>query len=219
MRHGAKWKLCSRDYCTKQAKPGGVCLRHGGRVKLFSKDGCTNKQVAAARPSNHDHDPHHVSQRKRLSSSEEDVAPKEAARMQRKRICTAEGSTTQAYNRGVCIKHGAKKRLCSAEGCPSNAYNGRVCVTHGAKRKECSHDGCTNVVINSGVCMRHGAKKKLCSSEGCTNYAKKGGICVRHGAKVKGNGRVDVRYSGVYAQTEPSREYVVFRYSKLSIVY
>ena len=45
MKHGAKFKRCSREGCTNQARKGGVCVRHGAKVKQCSNEGCANIAV------------------------------------------------------------------------------------------------------------------------------------------------------------------------------
>jgi len=41
MKHGAKPKRCSSEWCTNYAKKGGVCQRHGVERKLCRAEGST----------------------------------------------------------------------------------------------------------------------------------------------------------------------------------
>ncbi len=131
-----------------------------------------------------------MNKRKRESIEGDDNDVKKVAR--KRKICSADGCTTQARpGFEVCIRHGAKveHKRCSKEECNNFAVKGGVCIKHGAKqkRKRCSSDGCTKNAQKGGVCIKHGAKvtPKRCSNERCTNLAIRGGVCVKHGAKVK----------------------------------
>ena len=110
--------------------------------------------------------------RKRSSFPPEDDEGYETARG----VCSNEGCTNKAYQRGMCIKHGSKNKhkLCSSTGCTNIAVKGGVCLLH---VKQCSIDGCTNNAMTGGVCMKHGAKVKICSNHGCTNVVVSGGVC------------------------------------------
>ncbi|KAL9186498.1 hypothetical protein ACHAXT_005736 [Thalassiosira profunda] len=100
------------------------------------------------------------------------------------RICSVAGCRSQARQKGVCVRHGAKNE-CRHEGCTNHAKRGGVCVRHGATIPRCKHPGCRNVRVKNGVCHSHGAEKikKQCTVDGCTNQQIRKGVCVRHGAE------------------------------------
>lgn len=71
-----------------------------------------------------------TTKRKRQSSSEGAVVPKEASQKRLRKLCSADGCTNIAKKGGVCKRHGAMI-LCSREGCTNYAVKGGVCIRHG----------------------------------------------------------------------------------------
>ena len=45
MRHGATFKTCSHEGCTKYVISAGVCRTHGAKFKLCRYEGCTNQVI------------------------------------------------------------------------------------------------------------------------------------------------------------------------------
>jgi len=87
-------------------------MKHGSKVKICSKYGKLKKEGCA------------------LSVA-------------KVKICIKEGCTNTVVE-GVCRRNCAKVKLCSTEGCTSQAWNGGVCYRHGDKGITCRNDGCTN---------------------------------------------------------------------------
>jgi len=97
---------------------GGVCRRHGARVSASARASSVTVSLAKKRERQEDDDEDGEMKKKIKSSS------------RKYRQCMSDGCTNQAYNGGVCRRHGAKVKLCAYDGCERQAKKGGVCFRH-----------------------------------------------------------------------------------------
>jgi len=154
--HGGLVQLCERKGCINEVNwdrsvfcylHGGECCnsdygKEGVKIQLCTFRGCISESTDDNRGLCDRHSSNEkeqkirsISKRKRQLSNEEDVAPKQAAPKQSKKLCSADGCANIIVNGGVCKRHGARVKLCSKDECTKQAQIGGLCLRHGAMRK------------------------------------------------------------------------------------
>ncbi|KAF0700098.1 Aste57867_9377 [Aphanomyces stellatus] len=75
----------------------------------------------------------------------------------KKGSCIVANCLNQAYQKGVCVRHGARSSPCSVPDCFNRVRVGGVCYKHAISlpATKCTHEGCSSLARGAPTCRRH----------------------------------------------------------------